>query len=106
MRTKLSALLICALLLASAAMAQVRQIPDIAKRGSIVHVQGAIVEIDGQQMRLSVGAQIRSQNNLIVVPMSLPPGALVKYTLDGIGQIHRVWVLTPEEAAAPDKKPE
>ena len=106
MRTKFLALLICTLLLASAAMAQVRQIPDIAKRGNIVHVQGAIVEIDGQQMRLSAGAQIRSQNNLIIVPMSLPPGALVKYTLDGSGQIHRVWVLTAEEAAARDKKPQ
>ena len=25
---------------------------------------------------------------------------------DGAGQIHRVWVLTAEEAAAPDKKPQ
>jgi hypothetical protein len=65
-----------------------------------------MVEIDGQRLRLSAGAQARSRDNLIIVPMSLPPGALVKYTLDGTGQIHRVWVLTPEEAAAPDKKPE
>jgi len=27
----------------------------------------------------------------------------VKYELDSAGQIRRVWVLTPEEAAAPDK---
>jgi hypothetical protein len=40
------------------------------------------------------------------MPMSVPRGALVKYTLDGAGQIHRVWLLTPEEAAAPDKKPQ
>ena len=88
------------------AMAQVRQIPDDAKRGNIVHVQDIMVKIDGQSMRLSPGAQIRSQANLIIVPMSLPPGALVKYTLDRMGQIYRVWLLTPEEAAAPDKKPE
>jgi hypothetical protein len=106
MRRKLLALLICALVLPVAAMAQVRQIPDGAKRGNIVHLQDTIVEIDGQQMRLSAGAQIRSRDNLIIVPMSLPPGALVKYTLDGTGQIHRVWVLTAEEAAAPDKKPQ
>jgi hypothetical protein len=103
MRTKLVAFLICALMLASAAVAQVRQIPDVAKRGNIVHIQGPIVEIDGQRMRLSPGARIRSQANLFIVPMSLPPGALVKYTLDGSGQIRRIWVLTPEEAAAPDK---
>jgi len=105
MRTKLSALLICALMLPAAAMAQVRQIPDIAKRGNIVHIQDTIVEIDGQRMRLSAGAQIRSRDNLFIVPMSLPPGALVKYTLDSSGQIHRVWVLTAEETAAPDKRP-
>jgi len=86
-------------------MAQVRTIPDTARRGILVPIQGAVVEIDGQRMRLSAGAQARGQNNFIIVPMSLPSGALVKYTLEGSGQIHRVWVLTPEEAAAPDKKP-
>jgi len=100
------ALLICALLVPAAAMAQVRQIPDSAKRGSIVHIQDTIVEVDGEQMRLSAGAQIRSRDNLFIVPMSLPRGALVKFTLDASGQIHRVWVLTPEETAAPDKKPQ
>jgi hypothetical protein len=105
MRRKLLALLICALVLSLAAVAQVRQIPDDAKRGSIVHIQDTMVEIDGQPMRLSAGAQTRSRENLIIVPMSLPRGALVKYTLDGTGQIHRIWVLTPQEAAAPDKKP-
>jgi hypothetical protein len=106
MRRILLALLICALVMPAAAIAQVRQIPDSAMRGSIVHIQGTIVEVDGQQMRLSTAAQIRSRDNLIIVPMSLPRGALVKYTLDGSGQIHRVWVLTPEEAAAPDRKPQ
>ena len=105
MRRILLALLICALVTPAAAIAQVRQIPDSARRGSIVHIQDTIVEVDGQQMRLSTAAQIRSRDNLIIVPMSLPRGALVKYTLDGSGQIHRVWVLTPEEAAAPDRKP-
>ena len=103
MRTKFIILLICALMLPAAAMAQLRQIPDTAKRGHIVHIQDTIVEIDGERMRLSAGAQIRSRDNMIMVPMSLPPDSLVKYTLDAMGQIHRVWVLTPEEAAAPDK---
>ena len=106
MRRTLLALLICAVVVPAAAMAQVRQIPDSAKRGNIVHIQDTMVEIDGRPMRLSAGAQIRSRDNLIMVPMSLQRGALVKYTLDGTGQIHRVWVLTPEETAAPDKKPE
>ena len=105
MRRNLLALLICALAVSAAAVAQLRQIPDFAKRGNIVHIQETMVEMDGQSMRLSAAAQIRSRDNLIIVPMSLPRGALVKYTQDGAGQIHRVWVLTPEEAAAPDKQP-
>lgn len=104
MRTKLLALLICALVLPASAMAQLRHIPDSAKRGNIAHIQATIVEIDGERMFLSAGAQIRSRDNLIIVPTSLPPGAPAKYILDGAGQIHRVWLLTPEEAAAPDKK--
>ena len=106
MRSKLLALLICILVIPATAIAQMRQIPDSAKRGHIVHIQASIVEIDGEKMRLSAGALIRSRDNLFIVPMSLPPGALVKYTLDATGQIHRVWVLTAEEAAAADKKPE
>ena len=105
MRRKLYALLICALVVPAAALAQVRQIPDSAKRGNIVHVQDSIVEVDGRQMRLSASAQIRSRENLFIVPMSLAHGALVKYTLEDSGQIHRVWVLTQEEAAAPDIRP-
>ena len=104
MRTKFFALLICALLLSPAVVAQVRQIPDSAQRGSITHIHDTIVEIDGKRLQLSAGARIRSQDNLIMVPTSLPPGALVKYQLDGTGQIHRVWLLTPEEVAAPDRK--
>ena len=104
MRTKLLAILICALALPTAVLAQTRLIPDTARRGHIAHVQGPIVQIDGQQMRLSAGAQIRNRDNLIIVPTSVPPGALAKYVLDAAGQIHRVWLLTPQEAAAPDKK--
>ena len=88
------------------AAAQVRRIPDDAKRGKIVHIQDSMVEIDGRPMRLAAGAQSRSRDNLIIVPTSLPPGALVKYTVDASGQVHRIWVLTPDEAAAPDKKRE
>ena len=106
MRRLMLALLICVLGWPVAAIAQVRQIPDGAKRGSMVHIRESLVEVNGQQMRLSASAQIRSRDNLIIVPMSLAPGAPVKYTLDASGLIHRVWVLTAEEVAAPDKKPQ
>jgi hypothetical protein len=92
-----------ALLLPLAASAQVRSIPDNAKRGTMTHVREMLVSIDGQQVRLAAGAQIRSRQNLIIVPTQLPPGSAVKYLLDGSGQVARAWILTDEEAARPDK---
>ena len=89
-------------LFCAAAQAQLRTIPVEANRGEMRHVQGMIVEIDGKRMRLAPGAQIRGPSNLIVLPMALPPGSLVKYTLDAQENLFRAWILTPEEAAQRD----
>ncbi len=90
------------LLLPALAAAQLRTLPEDAKRGNIQHVTETLVSIDGQEMRLAPGATIRNQQNLIIVPTALPrEGAEAQYLLDGNGQISRVWLLTPEEAARP-----
>ena len=95
-----------ALCCASSAFAQLRTIPEDAKRGEIRHVREMIVEIDGKQMLLSPGAQIRGPENRIVLPMALPQiPQFVKYVVDPVGHVHRVWILTQEEAAKPDKRP-
>ena len=95
-----------ALSLAGAAFAQLRSIPEDAKRGQLRPVREMVVEIDGVPARLSPGAQIRNTENRIVLPGSLPQeGVLVKYLPDPAGLVHRVWILTGEEAAKPDKKP-
>ncbi len=84
--------------------AQLRAIPQDAKRGEIRHLQEMDVAIDGKAVRLAAGAQIRDESNRIVLPAALPAGAKVKYTLDPAGQVHRIWILTPQEAAAPDPR--
>ncbi len=89
---------------AGAALAQLRHIPAEAKRGEIRHVQGMVVEINGRQQRLAPGAQIRDASNFVIVPTALPPGALVKYLLGADEMVRRVWILTPQEAAQPDKQ--
>jgi hypothetical protein len=95
-----------ALTLASPVFAQLRSIPDDAKRGQLRFVREMIVDIDGSQARLSPGSQIRNIDNRIVLPSALPQDSLlVKYLVDASGQVHRVWILTQEEAAKPDKKP-
>ena len=86
-------------------MAQLRSIPDDAKRGQLRYVREMIVEIDGDRVQLSPGSQIRSIENRILLPSALPPESLlVKYMTDAGGLVHRVWILTQEEAARPDKQ--
>jgi len=89
---------------AIAAQAQMRAIPADAKRATMTHVAGMTVEVNGQRVLLATGAQIRDNRNLIVVPTALPPNSLVKYQVDSQGQIWRIWILSPEEAAQPDPK--
>jgi len=99
---------LCALVLAlcaGAAAAQLRTIPPAAKRGTMSHVEGMTVTINGDTAQLAPGAQIRGPGNMIVLPTALPPGSQVKYTLDSLGQVKQVWILTPQEAAQPDPKP-
>jgi hypothetical protein len=84
---------------AASAQAQLRTIPGEAKGGAIRHMQETIVLIDGVQMRLAPGVQIRDEWNRLMVPTALPPGAKVRYLLDSEGQVRQVWILSPQEAA-------
>src|SRR5881397_4310210 len=85
------------LLAASLAGAQVRSIPQDARVGQIRHLQDMVVEIDGAAQQLAPGAQIRDASNRIIVPTAIPSGTLIKYLVDANGQVHRVWILTPED---------
>ena len=89
-----------ALGLSQGGLAQLRQIPANTERGWLRHVQETVISIDDKPLQMAPGGQIRNQQNLIVVPASLPgEGALAEYQLDASGQVARVWLLTPEEAA-------
>jgi hypothetical protein len=94
------------LVLAGAATAQpttLRTLPEDAPRGYLTHVRENLVRLDGRQLKLAPGAQIRGANNLIVQPAALPKDSLVKYQLTAAGELFRAWVLTPEETARKDK---
>ncbi|MDX1375676.1 MAG: hypothetical protein R3357_08955 [Burkholderiales bacterium] len=93
-----------ALLVAATAAAQLRTIPSGAERGVMSHLSDMTVSLNGRVVRLGTGAQIRDASNRIIVPAALPPGSPVKFTLDLQGQVHRVWILTPAEAAQPDPR--
>ena len=93
-----------ALLAPALALAQFRTIPKEAKRGEIRSLGQMDVEISGRKMRLAPGAQIRDAGNRVVLPTALPEGARVKYVLDPQDMVHRVWILSPQEAAQPDAR--
>jgi hypothetical protein len=90
-------------LFATAATAQLRSIPADARRAQMTHVGENVVEMNGREMQLSPGAQIRDPMNRIIMPATLPPGSAVKYQLDAAGLVHRVWILSPEEADRPEE---
>jgi hypothetical protein len=94
-------LIIAGCAFAIAALAQLRSIPDEAKRGVMRHVYDMVVEIDGTSKRLAPSAQIRDPSNRIVVPTALPAGSQVKYLLNAEGLVRQVWILSPAEAAKP-----
>ena len=89
---------------ATATWAQLRTLPADAERGEIRHLQGMTIAIDGAERRLAPGARIRDASNLIIVPSAIPPRALAKYVVDADGAVRRICILTPQEAAEPDRR--
>ena len=103
-----AAILLCA---SAAVLAQLRTVPPHAVRAEMWHLQDRLVQIDKARVLLSPGAQIRDAHNRLVLPVAVPPGSVVKFLADPMGHVHRVWILSPQEAAdtAPPKplpKPE
>jgi hypothetical protein len=82
-------------------MGTFRTIPAEAQLAAIKHVEGMNITLDGEARRLSPGAQVRDDANRIIVPVQIPPGAKVKYTLDSEGLVRQVWILTAAETPPP-----
>jgi hypothetical protein len=96
-------LLICVLLSLSAltASANPRPFPPEARRGTMsAGADYTQIVIDGQVQRLAPGAKIKSQQNTIIMASSLMNNVyIVNYTIDNLGMIDKVWILTNEEIA-------
>jgi len=94
-RSLAAAVILC---LAGLAQAQLRTLPADARVGKIRHLQEMVVQIDGKLARLSRGAQVRDAHNRILVPMAIPSGSLIRYTLNAQGEVSAVWILSAREA--------
>jgi hypothetical protein len=90
--------LTAALFVALPAQAQ-RVFEDNALRGELIVKAPPEALLNGKPARLAPGARIRNQHNLIQVSGALlGQKLLVNYTLDGMGLVREIWVLTEEEA--------
>jgi len=50
-------------------------------------------------MVMGVGGQIRDTDNLIIMPGRLNKTGYIRYQIDSMGLVYRIWFLTPEEVA-------
>lgn len=87
------------LLLACNAQAQlVRIFPPGTLYGKLTAMDYPEVTVSKATLRLGAGSQIRTRDNLIVMPVMLTETGPIRYQLDASGFISRIWLLTPEEA--------
>ena len=96
----LSALGLLVLLLWCTTAEAVRDFPQNARRGTITEHQYPHYRIGTATYRLAAGGRIFNQQNMIIMPASLPARAAeVMYQVDFTGQLSTIWLLTKEEAA-------
>ena len=100
-RSVASFLLLCLPLLASA---QLRSIPPDAIKAKMKPPQNGVAEVGKYTFKLAPGAQIRSTDNRIMLPVMIGSEQVVRYQLDAQGQLLRVWVLSPDEIDLPAPK--
>lgn len=91
------ALGILALVSALEAQAFVRNFPKDIQAGELQGIEAPYVRISGKTYPMAPGIKIRGTNNIIVPPGSLHSVAKIVFTLDLMGQVWGVWMVTPEE---------
>jgi hypothetical protein len=85
---------------AAAAQTAPRPFPATALRGELVVTRAPEILLNQKPSRLAPGARIRGADNLLVLSGHLTGQRLaVHYTLDSLGQLLDVWVLTAAELA-------
>lgn len=81
-----------------------RTIPPDAKKVVMDFAGNGAVAVGDKVMKLSPGAQIRDIENRLVLQGAVRGEYKVRAIVDINGQVSRVWILTPQEIAAPDPR--
>ncbi|WP_303786501.1 hypothetical protein [Azovibrio restrictus] len=79
-----------------------RNIPDGAVLGKLAGPPDMMgnVTIDDKVFMASPGLQIRDEMNLLMFPTLVGHDVPVRYQLDPMGGVWRIWLMTPAEVAA------
>jgi hypothetical protein len=77
-----------------------RTLPADSLTGTLSAAAIGSVQIDGKTWPLSPAAQIRNESNMIVLPNAIQQAVPVRYLVDTLGYVSRIWILTPAELAA------
>ncbi len=85
--------------------AQERVFPDAARLGWLQVGVFPEATLDGKAIRLSPGARILDESNLVVTPGSVSGRRRVLYLVDGTGELLTVWLLTADEIRSAERRP-
>jgi len=83
---------------------QVRNFPVDSRLGNLTAVSFPVFTINGVQYQMGAGGQIRGTDNLIILPSTANYIGLIRYQLDIMGNLHRIWILTPDEVKAAENE--
>lgn len=77
----------------------VRNFPVDSKFGMLKSYSYPQFKIDKEKeiMVMGVGGQIRDTDNLLIMPGMLNKTGYIRYQIDSMGLVYRIWFLTPEE---------
>lgn len=73
--------------------------PPDSKLGELTAIEYPLVRINDEILQLGAGGQIRGTNNFIILPSLLTEFGPILYWIGPTGDVQRIWLLTPEEAA-------
>ena len=74
-----------------------RNFPLESKFGKLKSHTYPQFKIDKETMVMGPGGQIRDTHNMIVMPSMLNYTGYIRYRIDNMGLVYRIWFLTPEE---------
>ena len=76
----------------SAPVERLRTIPEDARKGVMWPPRGRKVRINDHIKTLAPGATIRDMNNRMVLPGTIRRPKKIRYTVDHLGQVKKIWI--------------